>query len=277
MACRSSIHSVTRYSPAFVVLGFPLSLPIDCIYSTPQTTIYATPSDYVFTMKQKLQETHQLMREYMDVEQERQKSYYDRSKYGPCYKIGEEVLVFNPTVKRGETRKFTSFYRGPYIIVEIINDLNFKVEDKKTRKTIKVRLKKYKTREKPFTPEPQAKRKTTSKERKNSNLNSSDDGDIIEIESSTDSESNLITENQSEAEDASDSLNVTNETPENEAKESEQETSKAQEKAHNVPKGGGATSSKAIEYTEKKSAETQIPKPEKKQQESSSKTKSTEE
>ena len=61
MAYRSSIHSVTRYSPAFVVMGFPLSLSIDCIYSTPQTTIYATPSDYVFTMKQKLQETHQLM------------------------------------------------------------------------------------------------------------------------------------------------------------------------------------------------------------------------
>ena len=138
MAYRSSIHSVTRYSPAFVVMGFPLSLPIDCIYSTPQTTIYATPSDYVFTMKQKLQETHQLMREFMDVEQERQKSYYDRSKYGLSYKVGEEVLVFNPTVKKGETRKFTSFYRGPYIIVEIINDLNFKVEDEKTRKAIKV-------------------------------------------------------------------------------------------------------------------------------------------
>ena len=61
MAYRSSIHSATRYSPAFVVLGFPLSLPIDCIYSTPQNKIYATPSDYVFTMKQKLQETHQLM------------------------------------------------------------------------------------------------------------------------------------------------------------------------------------------------------------------------
>ena len=68
-------------------------------------------------MKQKLQETHQLMREFMDVEQERQKSSYDRSKYGPCYKVGEEVLVFKPTVKKGETRKFTSLYRGPYIIV----------------------------------------------------------------------------------------------------------------------------------------------------------------
>ena len=78
--------------------------------------------------------------------------------------------------------------------------------------------------------------------------------------------------------DANDSLNVINETSENEAKESEQETSKWQEKAQNVPdEEGGVTSSKAREYTEKNPAETKIPKPEKKQQESSSKTKSTEE
>ena len=87
----------------------------------------------------------------------------------------------------------TSFYRRPYLIVGILKDLNFEVEDKKTRKAIKVhydRLKKYKTREKPFTPEPEAKQKTTIKEQKNTDLNSSDVGDIIEIESSTDTESN---------------------------------------------------------------------------------------
>ena len=71
------------------------------------------------------------MLEYMDDKQERQKTYYDRSKYEPNSKVGEKVLVFNPTFKKGETRKITSFYRGPYIIVEFINDLNFKVEDKK--------------------------------------------------------------------------------------------------------------------------------------------------
>ena len=79
MAYRSSIHSVTKHSPAHVVLGFTLSLPMDCIYSTPQTAIYATPSDYVFTMKQKLQETHQLRQDYMDVERELQKTYNDRT------------------------------------------------------------------------------------------------------------------------------------------------------------------------------------------------------
>ena len=249
-----------------MVLGFPVSLPLDCIYSTPKTAIYATPSEYVFTMKQKLQETHQLMREYNDVKQERQKTYYDCSKYGPNYTVGEKVLVFNPTVNKGETRKFTSFYRGPYIIVEIMNDLNFKIEDKQTRKTIKIhydRLKKYKTREKPITPEPEAKLKTTIKEQKNAELNSLEDGNLIEIESSTDTESNLNTENQSEAEDDIDSLNVKNNTSENEAKESEQETTKGQKKAQNVAKGEGATSSKPTEYTEKKAEETEIRKLEK--------------
>ena len=91
--------------------------------------MYATPSAYVFTMKQKLQEKHQLMRQYVDVKQERQKTYYDRSRYGPRYKVGEKVLVFIPTDKKGETRKFTSFYREPYTIIEIIKDLSFKVED----------------------------------------------------------------------------------------------------------------------------------------------------
>ena len=131
------------------------------------------------------------------------------------------MLVFNPTVKKGEIRKFTPFYRGPYIIVEITNDLNFKVEDKNTSKTIKVhsdRLKIYKAREKPFTTEHQAKLKIIFKEQKNTDLNSSTDGDIIEIESSTDSESKLNTENQSEAVDANNSLNVANDTLENEAK-----------------------------------------------------------
>ena len=46
MAYRSSNHSVTKYSPAYVVLVSLLSLPVDCIYSTPQTAINAKPSDY---------------------------------------------------------------------------------------------------------------------------------------------------------------------------------------------------------------------------------------
>ena len=56
------------------------------------------------------------------------------------------------------------------------------------------------------------------------NLDSSDDSDIIETESLTDSEFILNSENQSEAENARNSLNARKDKSENEAKESEQET-----------------------------------------------------
>ena len=92
-------------------------------------------------------------------------------------------------------------------------------------------------------------------------MNSSDDDDIIAIESSTDGESYLNTENQSKAEDANNSLIITTDTSQIEAKESEQETSKGQEKAKNVAEGEVLTSSKPTEHTRRKAAETKIQKP----------------
>ena len=81
------------------------------------------------------------------------------------------------------------------------------------------------------------------------------DDDAIEIESSTDRESNRNSENQSEAENAKNSLNATNDTSENEAKQSEQENTRGQEKANQIAEGGGNTSLKPKEYTGKKTAE----------------------
>ena len=77
------------------------------------------------------------MQEIIDVEKERQKTNYDHSRYAPSSEVQEEALVFNPTLEKGETRIFTSFYRRPYTKNEIINDLIFKV-NKKTRKVIKI-------------------------------------------------------------------------------------------------------------------------------------------
>ena len=96
--------------------------------------------------------------------------------------------------------------------------------------------------------------KSTDKEQNNIRLNTSDHYDITEIELSTDSESNLNSENQCEAEDANNSLKIINDTSEYEAKESEQETTKGQEKASRVAAGGSATSSIPTEYTGKKPA-----------------------
>ena len=55
-------------------------------------------------------------------------------------------MLFNPSLKAGQTKKYKSFYSGPYVVRDIINDLNFQIEDVKTKTTQKVhydRLKRY--------------------------------------------------------------------------------------------------------------------------------------
>ena len=83
----------------------------------------------------------------MEVEQTRQKTtYYDYRAFGPTYKEGQQVLVFFPTLKKGETKSFPSFNKGRYTSDEIINDLIFRVCHDETKKIIKVhydRLNKY--------------------------------------------------------------------------------------------------------------------------------------
>ena len=91
-------------------------------------------------------------------------------------------MVFNPTIKNGQTKKFKSFYSGPQVIREIINDLNFVIEDVKTKNQQKVhydRLKRFNSR----------KASTDRKEPKKGKIEPritqndlTEDNDLVEIE-----------------------------------------------------------------------------------------------
>ena len=70
-------------------------------------------------MTQKLQETHQLMRAFVDVEKT------------------VSFQLYGEKGKREKHEKIISFYTGPYTIVEIVSDLNFEVEVKKRGKLLR--------------------------------------------------------------------------------------------------------------------------------------------
>ena len=152
------------------------------MYQTIQTKIYPNLSDYVGCLKEELQTCHELVRESMDVEQERQKTYYDRSTFGPQYEVGDFLMVFIPTIKTGQTKKFQSFYSGPQVIREIINDLNFVIEDVKTKNQQKVhydRLKRFSSRSATTDKKEPKKGKIELRITQN---NLTEDNDFVEIE-----------------------------------------------------------------------------------------------
>ena len=169
MTYRSSVHTVTKYSPYYLLFGAPCALPIDSMYKTLQNQIFVTPSDYICNLKKEVQLCHELVRLNMEVEQERQKTYYDRKQFGPKYQTGDLVLLFNPTVKPGQTKKFKSYYSGPLVIREIIIDLNFIIEDLKTQKQQKVhyyRPKKFKFRQHKYQKQSKLAKRPVSNEEK---------------------------------------------------------------------------------------------------------------
>ena len=42
------------------------------------------------------------------------KEIYDK-KSGKAFEAGEQVMLFNPAVKLGESKKFAAHYKGPYV------------------------------------------------------------------------------------------------------------------------------------------------------------------
>ena len=127
---------MNKYSPFYLLFGRHCALPIDCIHQTVPKKIYPTLSDYVGCLKYERQSCHEVVRKKMEVDQERQKTYYNLSLFGLQYEGGSFVIVFNPTIKTGQTKNLKSFYSGPQVIREIINDLNFINENVKL-KTLK--------------------------------------------------------------------------------------------------------------------------------------------
>ena len=97
------------------------------------------------------------------------------------------------------------------------------------------------------------------------------------MESSADSESNLSRENQSEAEDANDSLNVTNDMCENEAENQSKKPLKGKRRQTRLPWEEVKLFRNLQITLGKKAAESKIPEQEKRPQEARSKIISTEE
>ena len=59
-------------------------------------------------------------------------------------KIGDKVLLYDETLRRGRSKKLESLWTGPYTIIEKISEVNYMI--KKGRRTLKVhanRLKQF--------------------------------------------------------------------------------------------------------------------------------------
>ena len=127
MAYRSSDHASTKFPPFRLMFGRDVRLPLDVMFGrTPD------PCDnygkYVGELRTVLEEARELARIHLAAAQHRQKEYYERRAAGQPYTVGERVWLFHPALKKGQSSKLSSPWKGPFVVVDRMSDVTYRIQ-----------------------------------------------------------------------------------------------------------------------------------------------------
>ena len=111
----------TGESPFYLLYGRELALLLE-VPLKPPNKVPTSVNAYHSQLVQKLQLTHQVAKEQIQLSQQRMKDSYDRDSKPYPYKLGDRVWIFNPAIKPG-------FLKGCYIDGMVLTDLlnNFRL------------------------------------------------------------------------------------------------------------------------------------------------------
>eukprot|EP00731_Ephydatia_muelleri_P035738 Em0153g13a len=135
-AYNTSVQATTGYSPFFLMFGRQARLPIDLMYGTEcGNSVTKTVPEYVTKLSEAFVEAYAAVRDTMGAKLQRQKEFYNKKVHGDPHKPGDFVLLFNPAVPKGGSRKFHSPWTGPFKIVERVSEATYHIQNTVDGKT----------------------------------------------------------------------------------------------------------------------------------------------
>ena len=129
MAYRSSVHQSTGYTSFSLMYGHEMKLPLDIMVGLPDEEEYDFYGDFACKLKRNLTDAFRHVRENLQAAQCRQKEYYDRGVKNCSYQPGDLVFLYNPALKPGEASKFRRYWKGPYVVLERVTEVNYKIRE----------------------------------------------------------------------------------------------------------------------------------------------------
>ena len=127
-AYNATSHDSTKFSPNYLMYGRETNMPIDLIACAPNVETEETTDEYVEQLRHNLIVAYNCVRRNTKKAAERQKRYYDAKVRGVEFTAGELVLVYYPRTHKSRSKKWTSRYVGPCMIVRRINAVNYVIK-----------------------------------------------------------------------------------------------------------------------------------------------------
>jgi transposase InsO family protein len=141
MAHRSVPHSITRYSPFYLLYGREMRLPTEDDLSPEKsvTTNNGNHKDsvqhHLETLADRLNEAYQVVRENNREGRERQKDYYNRGTKLVTFQPGDMVYLKEMNLRKIGA-KFKTRWKGPYEVIRRLSDLNYLVKLSRSKETV---------------------------------------------------------------------------------------------------------------------------------------------
>jgi len=129
-AYRATPNESTRFSPNMLMFGREVRLPVEVMLGShgSQGGPISSYGDYVAKLKTKMQKAHLVCRKHLEISAKRQKAYYDTKQSFYKYKPGDAIWYLNEKRIEGICPKLQLAYDGPWIVVDRINDLDYRVQ-----------------------------------------------------------------------------------------------------------------------------------------------------
>lgn len=159
-AYNTSVQSTTQFTPYELMFGRKAKLPIDLFYKALDQSdiehsdncpayLNLNKDGYANRISENFNSIYKLVGENRDIKMLKTKLRYDRVNRAANFNINDKVLLLNTAVKMGLTKKLSEKWRGPLIVIENVNNVNYRIQGYSKSGKSKVlfvhrnRLKKY--------------------------------------------------------------------------------------------------------------------------------------
>ena len=142
MAQRAIPHSITRYSPFYLLHGRQMRLPMEDDLTTARFVNREAKDgrdsirSHLDTLADRLEEAYHVTRDNNRMGRERQKKQYDKGTKITVFQPGEMIYLREMTRRKRGCPKFRLRWRGPYEVVKRLSDLNYLIRVKRNKEIV---------------------------------------------------------------------------------------------------------------------------------------------
>ena len=126
-AYRATSHESTGFTPNRLFLGRENRMPLDLVMGLPPDVCSTgqTGDEYVRLMQENAEKCYEVARKHLRVAAERRKAAYDIRVKKSDFAVGDWVWYWYPRRYRAKSPKWQKCFTGPYLVVRVIEPVNY--------------------------------------------------------------------------------------------------------------------------------------------------------